>query len=214
MYGAPMMQVQAVQVLQPPPQPEANVSHIANAISLRWSSYGTGAASYIVEVFDYISAASNRFACQAPAENGSSLELCIQGLQPGQSYVACVRSVGHDGLESAPSPWSHAVTLPIMVQAPMPSPVSQPQQPISPNGMPHMPSPANQPQQPVAPQCHDVPHMPSPSDQPQQPVSPHGILNSQKLLETPLEKVENCDTPIACPPPEITGHEDTGLFLD
>merc|ERR1712078_276482 len=59
MCGAPLVQLHAAPVLQPPPQPEANVSHIANAISVRWSSYGIPAASYIVEVFDYIAAASN-----------------------------------------------------------------------------------------------------------------------------------------------------------
>merc|ERR1719456_1972823 len=105
-----MMQVPAVP--QPPPQPEVTLSHMVNSIAVRWSSFGTAAASYVVEVFDYASSASNRFGCQAPADGITSLELCIQGLQAGQSYVACVRSVMHDGSESAPSPWSRVVTLP------------------------------------------------------------------------------------------------------
>jgi hypothetical protein len=46
----------------------------------------------------------------------SSLELCIQGLGAGQSYTACVRSLSHDGFESAPSPWSCWITLPLMIQ--------------------------------------------------------------------------------------------------
>eukprot|EP00746_Dinoflagellata_sp_MGD_P074507 gnl/MRDRNA2_/MRDRNA2_30087_c0_seq2.p1 gnl/MRDRNA2_/MRDRNA2_30087_c0~~gnl/MRDRNA2_/MRDRNA2_30087_c0_seq2.p1 ORF type:complete len:717 (+),score=130.32 gnl/MRDRNA2_/MRDRNA2_30087_c0_seq2:91-2241(+) len=216
MYDAPLMQVHTAPVLQPPPQPEANVSPITNAISVRWSSYGIAAASYVVEVFDYIAAASNRFACQAPAESGSSLELCIQGLQPGQSYVACVRSVAQDGMESAPSPWSRTVTLPIMAQSfdpaltpvqHMPSPAGQPQQPVSPQGVPQMPSPAGQPQPPASPHGILSPQKLHETGQLQQPVSPQALFSPQKMHETPLEK-------LAGPPPEITGHEDTGLFLD
>lgn len=188
MYGAPAVQVQAVPILQPPPQPEVNISPNANGICVRWSCFSTSAASYIVEVFDYTANGSNRFACQAPAD-GSSLELCIQGLQPGQSYATCVRSVARDGMESAPSPWSRALTLPVPEPAPVP--------------VQHMPSSPGQLRQPV-----------SPPGQWQRPVSPHGMLSTTKPNEMSLEKTENCGTALASPPPEITGHEDRGLFLD
>eukprot|EP00746_Dinoflagellata_sp_MGD_P074506 gnl/MRDRNA2_/MRDRNA2_30087_c0_seq1.p1 gnl/MRDRNA2_/MRDRNA2_30087_c0~~gnl/MRDRNA2_/MRDRNA2_30087_c0_seq1.p1 ORF type:complete len:676 (+),score=118.79 gnl/MRDRNA2_/MRDRNA2_30087_c0_seq1:91-2118(+) len=188
MYGAPVVQVQAAPILQSPPQPEVNIAPNANGIHVRWNCFSTSAVSYIVEVFDYIANGSNRFACQAPAQ-GSSLQICIQGLQPGQSYAACVRSVAPDGMESAPSPWSRALTLPVLVQViePCPTPVQHPaplQQPVSPPG------------------------------QWQRPVSPHGMLNTPKANDMPLEKSEIDVTPCACPPPEITGHEDKGLFLD
>lgn len=198
-------------MLQSPPQPEVSIAHIVNAISVRWSNFGTLAASYVVEVFDYASSASNRFGCQAPADGATSLELCIQGLQAGQSYVACIRSVAQDGSESAPSPWSRVVTLPVVVQ-PMPSPVVSSMGQCGNTLMPPMPSPVGpQQSQPISPQCHA---MPSSMGQSQQLSSPHAMLNSEKSHEMCLAKSENFGTTIACPPPEITGHEDTGLFLD
>lgn len=186
MYGAPMMQVPAVAMLPPLPQPEVIISHVGNAISVRWTNCGPPAASYVVEVFDYALSASNRFGCPAPVDGATRLELCIQGLQAGQSYVACVRSVAHDGMESPPSPWSRVVALPLANQTVGPAP------------------------------CDNTPaqHVHSPSEQQQQqqqPSSPHAILNSRKSQEMSAEKAENLVAGVA---PEITGHEDMGLFLD
>jgi len=212
-----MMQVPAFPMPQPLHQPEVSISNIANAICVRWINYVPSAASYIVEVFDYASSASNRFSCPSPGDGSTCLELCIQGLQAGQSYAACVRSLAQDGSESPPSPWSRVVVLPVMGQAFDPSSFNN-------TPTPHMPSPTeHQKQQP--------------------PSSPHSILNSaanspQKSHE--MEKMENLSTvleavstvlegvsgvlekagvPVSsvampCPPPEITGNEDIGIFLD
>merc|ERR1711907_680979 len=106
------MQPQAAIVLLSPPRPEVFFSPVANAISVRWRTVGFPASSYTVELRQGSAAASSRFAFQAPTDGAGSLELCIQGLQPGQSYAACIRSVAQDGFESVPSPWSYWVTLP------------------------------------------------------------------------------------------------------
>merc|ERR1719161_948958 len=105
-------------MISPPLQPEVYIAnHSASAVSVRWSAVGFPAAKYVVELRQASTSASSRYACPAPADGAGSLELCIQGLQPGQSYTACIRSMTQDGFESAPSPWSTWVTLPVMVQS-------------------------------------------------------------------------------------------------
>jgi len=189
---APMMQQQAPVMILTPPQPEVHLSNVANAISVRWSTVGFPAAGYVVELREGSTSVSSRCACQAPTDGAVSLELCIQGLQPGQSYVACVRSVAQDGFESVPSPWSCWVTLPHMMPAFECGNAS----------MAHMSPPAAQ-QQPM-------PHVSPPAAQ-QQLMSPYSIL----FDEVSMDKTEKNQFGMvkACPPPEITGHEDA-IFLD
>jgi len=111
----PAQSPKAPTIVQPLPQPEVYLSSVANAISVRWSTMGIPTAGYVVELRHASTAVSSRFACHATNDASGSLELCIQGLQPGQSYAACVLSVTQDGFESAPSPWSCWVTLPSIV---------------------------------------------------------------------------------------------------
>jgi hypothetical protein len=142
MNEAPIMlqpaMMQAPVILQPPQQPQLSISNVPNSISVRWNSIGTSASSYVVEVLESTSSTSNRFACQSPANGSTSLELCIQGLEAGRSFFACIRSVAQDGFESAPSAWSQPLTL---VQTcnnqalpHMSSPVGQ-QPPLSPHSL-------------------------------------------------------------------------------
>lgn len=103
-------------VLQTPQQPELLIAGGGTAVSVHWNSVGPFAASYVVELRESTTSASNRFVRMAPAEAVGSLELCIQGLEPGRSYIVCVRSVGEDGIESPPSAWSTWLTLPVVLQ--------------------------------------------------------------------------------------------------
>jgi len=171
-------------MLLPPPQPEVCISNGANGISVRFSTVGYPAAGYVVEFRQGSTSASSRFACQSPADGAGSLEMCIQGLEPGQSYTACVRSVAQNGLESVPSPWSCWITLPMMLQPFIPLPCSNASTP------------------------HNV--APTPEVQ-QQALSPYSIL----FDEVSVKKGEKNEFGMvkACPPPEITGHEEV-LFLD
>jgi len=157
-------------VLHSPPQPEVRLSHEGNAIFVRWSTVGILAAGYALELRQGSTSVSSRFACQAPADNARSVELCIQGLQPGQSYIVCVRSVAQDGFESVPSAWSCWVTLPIVLQ---------PFDPMSCGNTSMGLTSA-----PVAPQ--------------QQPLSPYSILFDEVSLEKPdkqLSMVMACPAP-------------------
>lgn len=175
----------APRMISPPLQPEVHIAnHLTSAVSVRWSAVGFPAAAYVVELRQGSTSASSRFACQAPQDGAGSLELCIQGLQPGQSYTACIRSVAQDGFESTPSPWSAWVTLPVMLQA------SSPMVFGSTNT--------------------SVPQMPSPPVQ-QQPPSPYSILFDDLSVENPGKNQFGMVK--ACPAPEITGHEEA-LFLD
>jgi len=156
------------------------MSSVADAISVRWSTVGIPAAGYIVELRQASTPVSSRFTCQAPNDGAGSLELCIQGLQPGQSFAACVLSVTQDGFESAPSPWSCWVTLPSIVLQQFDS------VPCNYNSMMYMAS----------------------SVEKAQSLSPYSILFDE--VEKPTKQ---SDMVKACPPPEVTGHEDA-LFLD
>jgi hypothetical protein len=169
----------APRLLSPPLQPELSISHhSAGAVSIRWTAVGAPTAGYVVELRQNSTSAPSRFACQAPADGAGSLELCVQSLQPGQSYTACIRSVAQDGFESAPSPWSAWVTLPIMVQ------------PCSPA---------------VCGVTCTLPQMSSPLVQRQAP-SPYSILFDEVPAGN-LEK-NQFGMVKACPAPEMTGHED------
>lgn len=188
MHGMSMMQCQAPLILQAPPQPEVYLSCVANAISVRWSTVGIPAVGFVVELREASTPVSSRFTCQAPNDGTSSVELCIQGLQPGNSYTACVCSVTQEGFESAPSSWSYWVTLPSV-----PTVMFQPchSVPCSNNSMIHMSSPMVATEKP----------------------SPYSILfdEVEKLVEE-CEKVK-ASLVKAGPPPEITVCEDA-LFLD
>jgi hypothetical protein len=137
-----MMQLPAATMLQSPPQPELCISNVANAICVRWSTIGIPAASYVVELRQGSTSVSSRFSCQAPTDGSGSLELCVHGLQSGESYTACVRSVAQGGFESAPSPWSCWVTVPVIVLQ------SYEHLPGGNTSVPHMPSSLAQQQSP------------------------------------------------------------------
>jgi len=83
-----------------------------DAVTVQWKSVGPLASKYIVEVRESTTSASNLFTRMAPQDATESLELRIQGLEAGRSYIACVRSVSHDGAESLSSHWSSWLTLP------------------------------------------------------------------------------------------------------
>lgn len=144
---------------------------------VQWKSVGPMASSYIIEVRESTTSASNIFTRMAPRDATESLELCIQGLQAGRSYIACVRSVAQDGAESLSSPWSSWLTLP------------------------H-----------VAPQQFELQ---LPSGNLPAPYTPAVTL--QEIYEIPLHKPEKQMGGIQAPLqqiPEITGQEETMLFLD
>jgi len=103
-------------VLQAPQQPELRLAGTGTAVSAHWNSVGPSATSYVVELRENATAASNRFVRIAPMEAMPALELCIQGLVPGHSYTVCVRGVGKDGVEGPPSAWSPWLTLPLTLQ--------------------------------------------------------------------------------------------------
>eukprot|EP00746_Dinoflagellata_sp_MGD_P161835 gnl/MRDRNA2_/MRDRNA2_89121_c0_seq1.p1 gnl/MRDRNA2_/MRDRNA2_89121_c0~~gnl/MRDRNA2_/MRDRNA2_89121_c0_seq1.p1 ORF type:complete len:624 (-),score=125.05 gnl/MRDRNA2_/MRDRNA2_89121_c0_seq1:384-2255(-) len=185
----PMMQLPpplpAPQMIVSPLQPEVRIAdQSAGAVCVRWSGIGFPATAYMVELRQGSTGTSSRFACQAPADGAGSLELCIQGLQPGQSYTACIRSVAREGFESAPSPWSAWVTLPDIVQSCSPTVCGS----IS----------------------TSTPQMPSPPVQ-QLPPSPYSILFDDVVVENPEKNQFGMVK--ACFAPEMTGHEDA-LFLD
>jgi len=102
--------------LQTPQQPDLRMGSTGTSVSVNWKSIGLFASSYVLELRESSTSASNRFIAMAPAEAVASLELCIQGLEPGRSYTVCVRGVGKDGVESPPSPWSAWLTLPVSLQ--------------------------------------------------------------------------------------------------
>jgi cold shock CspA family protein len=102
-------------ILPPPRQPELRIAGTGTAVSAHWHSVGPYATSYVVELRENATAASNRFVRIAP-EGMCALELCIQGLVPGRSYTVCVRGVGKDGIEGPPSTWSAWLTLPLTLQ--------------------------------------------------------------------------------------------------
>merc|ERR1719161_3065690 len=103
-------------VLQAPQQPELRIAGAGTAVSAHWNNIGPSATSYVVELRENATAASNRFVRIAPMEVMGALELCIQGLVPGRSYTVCVRGVGKDGVEGPPSSWSAWLTLPLTLQ--------------------------------------------------------------------------------------------------
>lgn len=108
--------VSALPLLQAPQQPELRIGSTGTSAYVTWHSIGPSAASYVVDLRESTTAASNRFVRMAPVEVVTSLELCIQGLEPGRSYTVCVCGVGKDGIESPPSPWSPWLTLPVGIQ--------------------------------------------------------------------------------------------------
>jgi len=101
---------------QAPPQPELRIANGGNAISVHWKGVGSLATSYVIEVRESTTSASNLFTRLAPQGAADTLELCIQGLAAGRSYVACVRSVAQHGVESMSSLWSSWLTLPMALQ--------------------------------------------------------------------------------------------------
>jgi len=101
---------------QAPLQPELRIANGENAISVQWKGVGPLATSYVIEVRESTTSASNLFTQLAPQDASDTLELCIQGLAAGQSYVACVRGVAQHGVESMSSPWSSWLTVPIALQ--------------------------------------------------------------------------------------------------
>merc|ERR1719272_2582264 len=68
-------------LVQAPPQPQLHVANAGSAITVEWQSSGSLAASYLIEVREGTSSASNLFTRLAP-DAADSLELCIQGLEP------------------------------------------------------------------------------------------------------------------------------------
>merc|ERR1711977_789619 len=103
LYPGTFQAASSFHVLQAPQQPELRIAGSGTGVSVYWSGIGPAAISYVVELRESVSAASNRFVRMAPAEALASLELCIQGLVPGRSYTVCVRGVGKDGIEGPPS---------------------------------------------------------------------------------------------------------------
>jgi len=106
-----------VSLLQAPPQPELHIANGGKAVMVRWKTMGPLASSYVIEMRESTTSASNFFRRSAPLNAPESLELCVDGLVAGRSYVCCIRSVAQDGAESLSSPWSLWLTLPMALQA-------------------------------------------------------------------------------------------------
>lgn len=171
-------------VLQIPQQPEIRIAGAGDAISVHWNSTGPLAISYVIELRDSLTSASNRFVRMAPPEAVGSLELCIQGLEPGRSYIVCVRSVGSDGMESPPSAWSCWLTLPLLHQ---------------PYDYPYSNMPAT--------------YVPSTVQQPTVPPDPLLLEMHKQSLQKPAEQQLGMQ-PVVETAPEVTGQEEMVLFLD
>merc|ERR1712224_828167 len=99
--------------VQAPPRPELHFTR-GDAATVQWKSVGPLASRYVIELRESTTSSSNLFTRSSPNYSTESLELCIQGLEPGRSYIACVRTVAQDGAESSSSPWSPWLTLPSM----------------------------------------------------------------------------------------------------
>jgi cold shock CspA family protein len=181
----------SLSLLQAPPQPEMHVANGGNALIVRWRTVGPLANSYIIEMRENTASSSNFFTRLAPQNACDSLELCVQGLAAGRSYIACVRSVAQDGTQSLSSPWSFWLTLPMPLQ-PYDFPPS--------NGVMHAPCmPALPPQAPV-----------EMFDKPLQKLAPTQTERWADAVD--VEKHMNL-TGIQGPP-EVTGQEEMMLFLD
>jgi hypothetical protein len=104
LHGVPLPQAPTLQEVRP-------VDGNASALSVQWSGADNLAASFSVELREGGAACSERFMRSASGFPGT-LELCIGGLNPGLSYMACVYAVSQCGCESAASSCSRWVTLP------------------------------------------------------------------------------------------------------
>jgi len=179
--------------LQAPPQPQLHVTNGGTAITIQWQSVGPLASSYVLEVRDSTSSASNFFTRLAPADSADSLELCLQGLEPGRGYIACVKSVAQGGTESLPSAWSPWLTLPVVIQS---------------NEL--LPSAGN------VPASYMLPFTPQPADhiiQKTYELPLHKAYHPQDLIiQSPYEMLMGDFG--SQPPPEVTGQEEMMLFLD
>ena len=104
-------------VVPPPAAPELHpADEFGFALSVRWPAV-LQAAAYVVELREADTTSFERFVRSAPeAKLGTLVELRVGGLRPGpppgRTYMAQVRTVGHDGWESLPSPFGRSVPLP------------------------------------------------------------------------------------------------------
>lgn len=104
-------------VVPPPPAPELHpADEYGFALSVRWPAV-LQAAAYVVELREADTRSFERFVRSAPeAKLCTLVELRVGGLRPGpppgRIYMAQVRTVGHDGWESLPSPPGFSVPLP------------------------------------------------------------------------------------------------------
>eukprot|EP00435_Cladocopium_sp_Y103_P043381 s365_g12.t1 len=104
-------------VVPPPAAPELHpADEYGFALSVRWPAV-LQAAAYVVELREADTTSFERFVRSAPeAKLGTLVELRVGGLRPGPApgriYMAQVRTVGHDGWESLPSPPGFSVPLP------------------------------------------------------------------------------------------------------
>jgi len=197
LYPGTFQAASSFHVLQAPQQPELRIAGSGTGVSVYWSGIGPFAISYVVELRESVSAASNRFVRMAPPEAMSSLELCIQGLVPGRSYTVCVRGVGKDGIEGPPSVWSAWLTLPLTLQ----------QFDLLPSGNMPATCPHSGTSMPSV-----TPRLAMPSDALLQktPDLPLQTTEKQSGLEvTPRTGMQPTVAELA---PEVTGHE--VLFLD
>mmetsp|Transcript_41577 Transcript_41577/g.96816 ORF Transcript_41577/g.96816 Transcript_41577/m.96816 type:complete len:738 (+) Transcript_41577:47-2260(+) len=100
----------------PPPAPEVIAGDEAGfSVAVRWPS--VHAAAYVIELREAGSPTVERFVRAAsPSPPGSLVELRVGGLRPGPGkvYVAQVRSISHDGLESSPSSTGRSLTMPFL----------------------------------------------------------------------------------------------------
>jgi cold shock CspA family protein len=110
------MMPNGLSLLQAPPQPELHAANGGNSIIVRWKTVGPLASSYVIEMRENTTSSSNFFKRLAPQNGSESLELNVEGLAAGRSYIACVRSVAPDGAESLSSPWSFWLTLSMPLQ--------------------------------------------------------------------------------------------------
>lgn len=178
-------------VLQPPAAPELRLAdQTGTALAALWQGVDPAAASYIVQLRELNSVATERFVRPANGTFGV-LDLCIGGLVPNGCYTACISSVSHCGCESPPSCWSPWLTLNTGATVPVPMP------PVCITQAPSMPVSQSQHQHQMMP--------------PQQlPV----IGESHPLQAEDPKKFQAAMIAMPPSPPEVTGHEEEMLLLD
>lgn len=125
LHGGPLPEAPVLQEVRP-------VKGNSSALSVQWTIADNLAAGFSVELRESGAKCSERFMRSASGFAGT-LELCIGGLNPGLSYMACVYAVSSCGCESTASRCSQWVTLPGEIKAESKDIIRQFEEPLDSN---------------------------------------------------------------------------------